>query len=102
MIDPAYWMAMALIALKVCWIKLPPGALPYGSLYCFPYQWKLSMCFKKGKKVCFGAISGSLNLVFRSFIEGVCVVHLAPTVMTMSGSIVHPRAMILLMSVWYF
>jgi len=44
--DPAYWMAMVLIALKVC----------------------------------FKAASGSLNLVSRSFIEGVCVVPLAPAV----------------------
>jgi len=52
--DPANWMAMVLIELKV---------------------------FSK-------AISDSLNLVSRSFIEGVCVVRLVPAVMTMRGSTV--------------
>jgi hypothetical protein len=35
---------------------------------------------------------GSLNLSSMSFIEGMCVVALAPDVITMSGSIFQPRA----------
>jgi len=68
MIDPAYWMAMVLIALKVC----------------------------------FRAVSDSLSLVLKSFIEGICVVPLALAVITMSGSTIHHCAMMLLMSGWYF
>jgi len=67
MIDPAYWIAMVLIALKVC----------------------------------FRAIFDSFNLVSRSFIEEVCVVPLAPIVMTMSGSTIHHWVMMLLMNGWY-
>ena len=35
---------------------------------------------------------GSLNLSSSSFIDGMCVAALAPAVITMSGSIFHPRA----------
>jgi len=45
------------------------------------------------------AVSGSLNVVSRSFIEGVCVVPLAPAVITMSRSTFHPRLMMLLMRI---
>jgi len=53
-------------------------------------------------EVCFRAISGSLSFVSRNLIEGACVVPLAPAIMTMSGSIFLPWAMILLISGWYF
>ena len=35
---------------------------------------------------------GSLNLSSSNFIDGMCVAALAPAVITMSGSIFHPRA----------
>ena len=41
--------------------------------------------------VCLMVDSGSLNFVSRSFIDGVCVVPLAPAAMTMSGSTFHPK-----------
>jgi hypothetical protein len=37
---------------------------------------------------------GSLNLSSSSFIDGMCVAALAPAVITMSGSIFQPRAII--------
>ena len=52
--------------------------------------------------VCLMAVSGNLNFVSRSFIEGICVVPLAPAVMTMSGSTFHPKLIMLLISGWYF
>ena len=36
--------------------------------------------------VCFMEVSQMLNFVSSCFIEGTCVVHLAPAVMTMMGS----------------
>jgi len=53
-------------------------------------------------KVCFRVVSGNLSFVSRRFIEGVSVVPLAHVVMTMSGSILPPEAIILLISGWYF
>jgi len=64
MIEPANWMAMVLIVLKVF----------------------------------FRAVPGNLNLVSRSFIEGVCVVPLALVVMTRRGATGHPQAIMLLMN----
>ena len=45
---------------------------------------------------------GSLSFVSSSFIEGMWVVALAPDASTMSGATFQPRAIILLMSGWYF
>ena len=45
---------------------------------------------------------GSLSVVSKFFIDGMCVVALAPTINTMSGATCHPFEMILLMSGWYF
>ena len=45
---------------------------------------------------------GSLNFVSRFFIDGMCVVALAPATSTMSGATFHPLVMMLLMSSWYF
>ena len=39
--------------------------------------------------VCLMVVSGSLKCVSRSFIEGACIVPLAPAAMTMSGSTFH-------------
>ena len=44
---------------------------------------------------------GSLNFSSRSFIEGMCVAALAPTVITMSGSIFQPRSAMLSISGLY-
>ena len=52
--------------------------------------------------VYFMVVSGILKVVSRSFIDGACVVPLAPTVMTMSGSTFHPRSMMLSRRGWYF
>ena len=52
--------------------------------------------------VCFIEDSRSLNFVSSCFIEGMCVVPLAPAVMTMRGSTFHPCCMMLLISGWYF
>jgi hypothetical protein len=43
-----------------------------------------------------------LNFVSSCFIEGACVVPLAPAVMTMIGSTFQPCCMVLLISGWYF
>ena len=40
--------------------------------------------------VCLMEVSDSLNFFSRSFIEGACVVPLAPAVMTISGSTFQP------------
>jgi hypothetical protein len=45
---------------------------------------------------------GSLNLVSSACIDGMCVVALAPTAITMSGATFHPLVLTLLMSGWYF
>ena len=52
--------------------------------------------------VCLMVVSGSLNVVSRSFIDGACVVPLAPAVMTMSGSTFYPKLVMLFKSGWYF
>ena len=43
-----------------------------------------------------------LNFVSSCFIEGTCVVPLAPAVMTMIGSTFQPCCMMLLIRGWYF
>ena len=47
-------------------------------------------------------IIGSLSIVSNLFIDGMCVVALAPMTNTMSGATFHPLVMMLLMSGWYF
>ena len=43
-----------------------------------------------------------MNFSFVIFIEGMCVVALAPCVMTINGSIFHPLLIMLSISDWYF
>ena len=50
-------------------------------LYCYGVN------FTKGL---FNSFFGILNFSSRIFIEGMCVVALAPAVMTISGSTIHP------------
>ena len=45
---------------------------------------------------------GILNFSSKIFIERVCVVALAPAVMTISGSTFHPLLVMLPISGWYF
>ena len=45
---------------------------------------------------------GSLSIVSKFFIDGMCVVALAFMTNTISGATFHPRVMMLLMSGWYF
>ena len=45
---------------------------------------------------------GSLSVVSRIFIDGMCVVALAPATGTMSRATFHPLEIMLLMSGWYF
>jgi hypothetical protein len=52
--------------------------------------------------VCLTAVFESLNVCSSCIIDGVCVVPLAPAVMTMSGSIFHPCCVMSLISGWYF
>ena len=52
--------------------------------------------------VCFMEVSQMLNFVSSCFIEGTCVVPLAPAVMTMMGSTFQPCCMMLLIRGWYF
>src|SRR5579875_1316303 len=52
--------------------------------------------------VFFIEVSLRLNFVSSIFMEGECVVPLAPAVMTISGSTFHPCWMTLLISGWYF
>jgi len=52
--------------------------------------------------MCFMEVSQRLNFVSSIFIEGACIVLLAPVVMTMSGSTFQPCWMTLLISGWYF
>ena len=49
-------------------------------------------------KVCLIAFSGILNFSFKIFIEGMCMVALAPTVMTINGSTFHPLLVMLFIS----
>ena len=53
-------------------------------------------------KVCLIVSFGILNFSSKIFIEGVCVVALAPVVMTISGSIFHALLVMLSISGWYF
>ena len=41
-------------------------------------------------------------IVSKCFIDGMCVVALAPATITMSGATFHPLVIMLLMSGWYF
>ena len=52
-------------------------------------------------KVCLVVSFGILNFSSKVFIEGMCVVALAPAVMTISGSTFHPL-LVLSVSGWYF
>jgi len=45
---------------------------------------------------------GSLSIASSLFIDGMCVVALAPVTKTMSGATFHPLAMMLLTNNWYF
>ena len=45
---------------------------------------------------------GSLSIVYRVCIDGMCVVALAPATSTMSGATFQPLVIMLLMSGWYF
>ena len=47
-------------------------------------------------------LSGSLSVVSKLFIDGMCVVALALVSNTMSGATFHPLEIMLLMSGWYF
>ena len=53
-------------------------------------------------KVCLIVSFGILNFSSKVFIEEVCVVALAPVVMTISGSTFHPLLVMLSISDWYF
>ena len=46
--------------------------------------------------------SGTLNVCSSCFIDGICVVPLAPAVMTISGFIFQPCWVISLINGWYF
>ena len=47
-------------------------------------------------------VIGSVNVVSNFFIDGICVVPLAPAASTMSGATFQPFVMMLFMSGWYF
>ena len=47
-------------------------------------------------------VSGIWNIVYICFLEGMCVVPLAPAEMTISGSTFHPCCVMLSISGWYF
>ena len=47
-------------------------------------------------------VIGSVNVVSSFFIDGICVVPLAPATSTMSGATFQPFVMMLFMSGWYF
>jgi hypothetical protein len=47
-------------------------------------------------------VIGSVNVVSSFFIDGICVVPLAPATSTMSGVTSQPLVMMLFMSGWYF
>ena len=49
-------------------------------------------------KVCLKVFSGILNFSSKIFIEGMCVVALAPAMMTINGSTFHPLLVMLSMS----
>ena len=51
--------------------------------------------------VCLMVVYGILKFVSRSFIEEACVVPLAPTAMTMSGSTFHHKSIMLFKRGWY-
>ncbi len=53
-------------------------------------------------RVVFMDDSGILSLFSRVLMEGMCVIPLAPAVMTMRGSTFHPRLDISVISGWYF
>ena len=47
-------------------------------------------------------VIGSVNVVSSFFIDGICVVPLAPATITMSGATFQPLVMMLFVSGWYF
>ena len=47
-------------------------------------------------------LRGSLSVVSKFTMDGMCVVALAPATSTMSGATFHPLEIMLLMSGWYF
>ena len=51
--------------------------------------------------VCLMLVFGILNFVSRVFIDSMCVVPLAPAIMTMSGSTFHPKFLMLSRRGWY-
>ena len=53
-------------------------------------------------KVCLMVVFGILNFSSKIFIEGMCVVAGAPTIMTISEFTFHPLFMTELVSNWYF
>ena len=53
-------------------------------------------------KVCLIVSFGILNFSSKIFIEGMCVVAVAPAVITINGSTFHPLLVILSISGWYF
>ena len=53
-------------------------------------------------KVFFKVFFRILNFSSNILIKGVCIVALAPAVMTISGSIFHPLLLMLSRSDWYF
>ena len=53
-------------------------------------------------QVCLKVLFGSLNFSSKIFIEGICVVALAPVVMRINGSMFHLLLAMLSISGWYF
>ena len=70
----------------------------YGSLECAYCVTIMLICLK----VLLIFIIESLLLVSKLFINGMCVVALAPATKTMSGAMFHPLVVMLLMSGWFF
>ena len=64
------------------------------------------MIYSYGVNFTKGAFDGLfwriLHFSFMIFIEGICVVALALTMITISGSTFHPLLLILFISGWYF
>ena len=53
-------------------------------------------------KVCLISLSRILNLPLRLFMEGICMVALVPTIMTIKGSTFHTLFVKLSFDNWYF
>ena len=79
-----------------------------GSLYSIIYLCRImdmAYCMAMtliSSNVCLMFILGILNMISIFFIEGVCVVALAPAVMTINESTSHPLLIILFISGLYF